>query len=346
MALSSILTKAIGSAKDAIKNVTAGAKTVATAAGNAAKQVTPMAYSWTGKTADQMSTLEKTAYLRKNGQKAGAREAFAALADEMRSRSSRHYSPYLTGKSNQKEAMDFFGRSSFDQDWLDSNRFLLNYVSQLDWTDTVSTSGQAKWSDAQKAGYYWQMLNEAEKTTQAAEQEWKSLRTSMQENFNEYKKLYGEAPSYEKLMSYINMNDYGTLQKMDKVYDNVEDLVRLNRAVDYTPETMIGVYAALLNGKDVTGSGDWFEEAVQYTMQPQKIPGKQKPREDYSGWSQQQIDQKREEIRKSGTRADLARFEAELYASTPHLDSVDSESYFTDHYYDQKFLDKYAYLDS
>lgn len=303
-------------------------------------------YSWTGKTPQQMSTLEKAAYLRQNSTKTGAREAFSALADEMRSTASRHYSPYLTGTSNQQEAMDFFGRNSFDQDWLDSNRFLLNYTSQLDWTDTISTSGQAKWSDAQKAGYYWQMLNEAEKTTQAAESEWTALRADMQQNFNEYKRLYGKAPDYDTLMSFINMSNYGTLQKMDKVYDNVEDLVRLNRSVAYSPETLIGVYGALLEGKDVTEELNYLDEAIRYTMKPIENKATDAARPNYSGWTQQQIDAKRNNIRKNGTRAELAQFEADLYASTPRLDSVDSESYFSQTYYDQAFLDKYAYMDA
>lgn len=301
-------------------------------------------YSWTGKSANQMNTLEKTAYLRSIGNNDTARAAFSALSQEMQTVGSRHYSPYLTGKSNQKEAMEFFGLNSFDQNWLDENRFLLNYTTQLDQTDTISTSGQKKWSQAQWAGYYYQMLSEAEKTTQAAENEWAQLRSSMQQNFNEYKRLYGEAPSYEKLMSYIDMGDYSTLQKMDKVYENVEDLVRLNRSVEYTPETMVGVYASLLNGKDVTGEGDWFEEAVQYTMKPVQQPKQQEERADYAHWSEDQIEAKRQEIRRNGTRADLAQFEADLYASTPHLDSVDSQSYFKESYYDQNFLDKYSYL--
>lgn len=301
-------------------------------------------YSWQGKSPSQMNTLEKTAYLRIFRNNETARTAFSALANEMQTVGSRHYSPYSTGKSNQKEAMEFFGLDSFDQDWLDSNRFLLSYTNQLDWTDSISTSGQAKWSDAQKAGYYYHMLSEAEQTTKQAESEWQNLRAAMQRNFNEYEKLYGKAPSYDQLMSYIDMSDYSTLQKMDKVYTNVEDLVRLNRPVEYTPETMIGVYAALLNGKDVTGDGNWFEEAVQYTMKPIRREQEQPQKESYAGWTKDQIEAKRQEIRKNGTRADLAQFEADLYASTPHLDSVDSESYFSESYYDQAFLDKYAYL--
>lgn len=340
---------------DAVKNFVTGttkaignaARAVANTAGNMVQtyaQVQPATYAWTGKSADQMNTLEKTAYLRSMGNKDAARNAFAALAQETQTVGSRHYSPYSTGKSNQKEAMAFFGLDSFDQNWLDENRFLLNYTNQLDLTDTISTSGQKNWSNAQWAGYYYSQLAEAEKTTQAAENEWAQLRGDMQRNFNEYKRLYGEAPSYDKLMSYIDMNDYSTLQKMDKVYSNVEDLVRLNRSVEYTPETMVGVYASLLNGKDVTQDGDYFEEAVQYTMKPLQRPQETPEKPDYSGWTNDQIEAKRQEIRRTGSRKDLAQFEADLYASTPHLDSVDSESYFADTYYDQAFLDKYAYL--
>ena len=305
---------------------------------------TSTTYSWTGKNANQMNTLEKTAFLRNMGNNDASRTAFSALAQEMQTVGSRHYSPYSTGKSNQKEAMAFFGLDSFDQNWLDENRFLLNYTNQLDLTDTISTSGQKKWTDAQWAGYYYQQLSQAEKTTQAAENEWAQLRSAMQQNFNEYKRLYGEAPSYDKLMSYIDMGDYSTLQKMDKVYTNVEDLVRLNRSVEYTPETMIGVYAALLNGKDVTQDNDFFEDAVQYTMRPLQKAQETPEKPDYSGWTNDQLEAKRQEIRRTGSRKELAQFEADLYASTPHLDSVDSDSYFSDTYYDQAFLDKYAYL--
>ena len=216
-------------------------------------------YSWTDKAPKDMSTLEKVGYLRMLGNDQTARDAFSALSKEMKTVGSRHYSPYMTNTSNQKEAMEFFGVKSFDQDWLNDNRFLLNYVNQLDLTDTVSTSGQKNWSQAQWAGYYYQMLSEAEKTTQQAENEWAQLRADMQRNFTEHKRLYGKAPGYEQLMGYIDMSDYSTLRKMDGVYDNVEDLVRLNRPVNYTPETMLGVYAALESGKDVTGDGNWFE---------------------------------------------------------------------------------------
>jgi len=60
----------------------------------------PQTYSWAGKTADQMTSLEKTAYLRKYADAGTARTAFSALSREMQDVSSRHYSPY--------EAKDYF----------------------------------------------------------------------------------------------------------------------------------------------------------------------------------------------------------------------------------------------
>lgn len=115
------------------------------------------------------------------------------------------YNPYAVG-STLDDAGLYFGVYGFDDAWLEENRALLS-------------------SGDQTAVKFYQTVYAAEQLTKQAEAEL----TKLQSTVDRYLSVTSDA---DKVLSYIDMSDYPTLEKMDESLKSGK-LLAFTRAVDY-----------------------------------------------------------------------------------------------------------------
>lgn len=130
------------------------------------------------------------------------------------------YDPYYGEGSNNTAARELFGVDTFDQDWIDKNRGLMAYIKFKDEDDTEPVKPGEDATEQEKAAYeYWKIANTYEETTQAAENELKTLQGWMEK---QAEKL-GEAATADEILDRIDWEDedwqdeYPTLYNMREV---------------------------------------------------------------------------------------------------------------------------------
>ena len=228
-------------------------------------------YAFSGKRPEEMNYVEKAAVGRLSGKQPGD-EYWAQLATEINSPGSVNFNPYFD-KATVDEASAFFGRDSFDREWLDQNVGLRNYEQRTDYEDSLSRAGSKKWTQEQWAGYLYNQVLMAEERTAQAEGQWSNMVTNLQDYFNTKLKATGKVPSIEEFIGSIDYSDYPMLQQIDESRNlglsGSSKPLNFNRAIMYSKENLYGLYRALRTGRPVDAAHNYYEDAVEYFSTPE-----------------------------------------------------------------------------
>lgn len=175
------------------------------------------------------------------------------------------YNPYT--KATNTKAIDALTELGYDlsggvtQKWLDDNRYLEQYGRTT--TTSYGPAAPTKSStDLQNAAYWYNVLQEDEERTVAAETEYKQLAKTVQYLVDQG---YSDSAILKKIRSEDFDSQYSTLAKMDE--DRLlGEATRLNRAVNYNgADTINGMIWAARNG-GVKDDEDYFLDSVFYAM--------------------------------------------------------------------------------
>lgn len=225
---------------------------------------------------DDMNLTERIAYMRNNPNTKP--EDYAALAREIENPASQYYNPYWGKRVVQSSKAEEFLREYFQYDGEFDEEFFRQTADYANFEIRDSNTGPgiqspgSKGTPEQWVAYYRVQLQNDMSKQQKVDEEWNDLRSKMQNAYNEHINVFGSAPSYEELMSYIDMGSYTNLKKIDDSrnldWGTSAAPVELNKGTWYSQESIVGVYNALANGMDVSEDRDYFEDAISYYSQP------------------------------------------------------------------------------
>lgn len=200
-----------------------------------------------------------------NGDEAKFRQMEEQYNQEINNVSSPIYNPYA--RATNTKAIDALTALGYDlsggvtQKWLDDNRYLEQYGR----TTTTSYGPAAptkKSSDLQDAAYWYNVLQEDEERTVAAETEYKQLANTVQYLVDQG---YSDSAILKKIRNDDFSGQYRTLAKMDEAR-LLGEATRLNRSVNYSgDDTINGMIWAARNG-GVKDGEDYFLDSVYYAM--------------------------------------------------------------------------------
>lgn len=325
-----------------------------TKAENINQKKTDTIYSYSNKKTDEMTLAEYTAYLRNNPNTKP--EDYTNLAKAIEDPSHRFYNPYWGKRVVQSGAAEAFLREyfggytgDFDANFFEQTSFLAQYELRDGNTSLSIQSPGSKGTMDQWAAYYRIQLQNDMSKQQKVDEEWNALRTQMQSVYDQYKVVYNRDPSYEELMNNIDMSDYGSLIDIDDSrnldWNTSHAPVELNNGTYYMKESLLGVYQTLKNGGDVTEDRDYFEDAVQYYMQPseKKIQENalQKLGFDASGWAEKDYAAQMQAARKAGDHEAYETLKRFQWQNSTHMESVDTADYLGErfgYYKDDKYF--------
>ena len=231
-------------------------------------------YSWDGKSYSELSLPEFVAYARKN---VTDDKVWSAISSDVSSPGSRFYNPYQGGKTTQTAAQQFFAENygyngAFDDNFEQQFMSLRNYEKRSATTGSLLTPGKKDSKDVWAAYYYNQIL--MDKEVQAdVDNEWAKLRQDAASWYKNRISVYGKAPSASEFIEHLDVtNNYKTLAKLDASRNigtlDSQKVLQLNRGTYYSSESLYGLYYALTNGEDLSADRDYFEDSVQYFLQP------------------------------------------------------------------------------
>jgi len=239
-------------------------------------------YSWDKYTSiDQFTLPQYAAYLNQNGRTEDL-ENLSASVDTMHSQ---FYNPYLAGRSTQsQEILDFF-KDNYGYDGpLDENFFktfaplYTNSTVTIDPFSMATKKPTTKSSTEEWAAYYYmQAKQDYDDYDLPVKAEWDQLRTDFSNFYGEYQSIYGRAPSYQECIDALDYNNYKTLSKIDASRNAAsEKLIALNNGTFYSYDILPGLYYTLQRGGSIEADRDYFQDAINYYLNPNSTAGQQK----------------------------------------------------------------------
>jgi hypothetical protein len=239
----------------------------------------------------------------------------------------------------------------FDDNFFEQFRDLRAYETRSPITGLLNQPSAKNGTDAEWAAYYYNQLWMDKEIQQSADTEFADLRSYAQNWFDTQKKLYGKNPTVDDFLKAIDISKYKTLAKIDASRNplGVESsaVVQLNLGTNYSKESLYGLYNVLSNDGRIDEDRDYFDDAVKYFSQPMQTPevdyletldlaGSPKLVEEFSNY-----------LRAGGHLKELVKFQNAVYKQMPHMDSVETESYFGDELHDNDwFAFRHSQLDS
>ncbi len=267
-----------------------------------------------------------------------------------------YYNPYLGHKPRRLARLSSLPRRSaytgpFDDNFFEQFRDLRAYETRSPITGLLNQPSAKNGTDAEWAAYYYNQLWMDKEIQQSADTEFADLRSYAQNWFDTQKKLYGKNPTVDDFLKAIDISKYKTLAKIDASRNplGVESsaVVQLNLGTNYSKESLYGLYNVLSNDGRIDEDRDYFDDAVKYFSQPMQTPevdyletldlaGSPKLVEEFSNY-----------LRAGGHLKELVKFQNAVYKQMPHMDSVETESYFGDELHDNDwFAFRHSQLDS
>lgn len=307
---------------------------------NINQKKTGTVYSYSNKKVEEMTLAEYTAYLRNNPN--AKSEDYVNLAKAIEDPSHRFYNPYWGKRVVQNSAAETFLREyfdgytgEFDANFFEQTSFLTQYELRDGNTSLNIQSPGSKGTMDEWAAYYRIQLQNDMSKQQKVDEEWTELRAQMQSVYDQYKVVYNREPSYEELMKNIDMSDYGSLIDIDDSrnldWNTSHAPVELNKGTYYMQESLLGVYQVLRNGGDVTADRDYFEDAVQYYMQPLSEEVRQNALQklgfDTANWTDEDYLTQMQVARKAGDHEAYETLKQFQWQNSEHMGSVDTTDY-------------------
>lgn len=302
-------------------------------------------YSYTGKKDEELNLAEVIARASRDGSISSYQPY---LEEAILDPTSRFYNPYFGKRPVQSSKAETFLREyfggydgEFDEKFFEQTADILQYSSGLrnSNTGTGIQSPGSKGTPEQWAAYYWIQLQNDMSKQRAVDEEWNDLRSKMQSAYKEHATVFGNAPSYEELMSYIDMSDYTNLKKIDDSrnldWGTSAAPVELNKGTWYSQEALAGVYNALSQGKDVSEDRDYFGDAVEHYAQPMREAAArtgllQERGIDTSDWTDERYETEMSAARAAGDMELFDTLKSAHYAATPKMGSLaDDVDYIT-----------------
>lgn len=169
------------------------------------------------------------------------------------------YNPYARATNSAIAGLSNLGvdvSGGINDEWFVNNAGLKNYYRVgAGGTPLAPSNGSSAEQDA--GYYYYQLLNNEDKTKKA-EAEWSALQEELAYWAGRKDRNYSD----DEILSRIDWSNYPTLTDMDEGRTKGTPL-KLNRAVGYSKDAMLGVlWAARNNG----GSGDSFRDAISAAL--------------------------------------------------------------------------------
>lgn len=190
------------------------------------------------------------------GDKTTFNNLYSKFLTAQNTKGSTYYNPYA--KATNSKAIDGLAGLGVDvsggitQDFLDQYAGLRNYDRTATGYSPLAPTKTS--SPEQDAAYWYAQLQEAEPTTQAAEQEWAKMQKELTYWAN-------RGLSDEEAIAKLDWGNYKTLDKMDKKKATGDPLI-MNRPVGYSTDAMYGtLWAARNNGGTGNAMADMANSA-------------------------------------------------------------------------------------
>lgn len=300
---------------------------------------TQQKFAWENKKPEELNLAETIAMAHANG----AWDSYkSALEGQIYDPTSRFYNPYFGKRPVQSSKAETFLREyfggydgEFDEEFFKQTADLAQFEVRDSNTGLGIQSPGSKGTPEQWAAYYRIQLQNDMSKQQKVDEEWNDLRTKMQNAYKEHTTVFGNAPSYEELMSYIDMSDYTNLKKIDDSrnldWGTSAAPVELNKGTWYSNESLAGLYHVLANGGDISEDRDYFGEAVQYYMQPSVDSAARnvllEMGFDTTGWTDKDYSFAMEGARKAGDHELYETLKRFQWQNSEHMGSVDTTDY-------------------
>ena len=174
------------------------------------------------------------------------------------------YDPYYGQTSNNAAAKELFGVDTFDRQWMDDNRYLMQYIEFKDEDDKTPVKPSDKAPEIEKKAYqYWLIANTYEATTAEGEKELQKLEKWMQGRAD----YLGEGATAQEIVDAIKWDDYPTLKDMRETAA-AGNARMVNRAVNAGDKSLLEMAKGITGESEETkategGSGSLMVDAVR-----------------------------------------------------------------------------------
>lgn len=301
------------------------------------------------KSQDQWNAPDYAAY----GRLTGNNQVFEDLNTMTDSRGSQFWNPYRGGRSiTPKGCEDFFRdnfgyEGPFDQQFC--NDFNALYGNDVRFSNVLGVSTPTKKSTPEEwAGWYVTQIQDSLLDNNTANQQWGEVRKAYNDYYDEYTKVNGRAPSYEEFEASVDRSKYSKLKAIDESLQYGTKLQLMPAGTYYSPDIIQGLYQAKQNGEDINVDRDYFDDAVQYAMNPvQKSQSVQKYIWSNDNLNETSEDERDKYLKQLYSTGEYEEAEAYLYswwAAQPHDDGISAEPAVLDeaygYYHDEAWFNR------
>lgn len=301
------------------------------------------------KSQDQWNAPDYAAY----GRLTGNNQVFEDLNTMTDSRGSQFWNPYRGGRSiTPKGCEDFFRdnfgyEGPFDQQFC--NDFNALYGNDVRFSNVLGVSTPTKKSTPEEwAGWYVTQIQDSLLDNNTANQQWGEVRKAYNDYYDEYTKVNGRAPSYEEFEASVDRSKYSKLKAIDESLQYGTKLQLMPTGTYYSPDIIQGLYQAKQNGEDINVDRDYFDDAVQYAMNPiQKSQSVQKYIWSNDNLNETSEDDRDKYLKQLYSTGEYEEAEAYLYswwAAQPHDDGISAEPAVLDeaygYYHDEAWFNR------
>ena len=310
-------------------------------------------YNYSSTPRNQWNAAQYCAY----GRMTGNQSVFDDLATRTDIRGDQYYNPYRAGRSTVPEYAESELRritgytGKFDDKFFQDYAYLLDNLEYNKYTNSAKSPSK-KSTDLQRAAYAYNAIAQYQKESQETNDQYAEYRSKLQDFANQFTKINGRQPTLEEFAAAVDSDKYSRLKAINESlpingkYLDEKTTQVLVYGTYYSPDTIAGLYHAWANGADITNDRDYFEDAVQYYMNPvQNAPANRQydwSGSDLSQWSPEDQQKYLSRLNAEGKREEYAAFKWACWAAQPHDDNISVEPSMLDSnfgsYHDDNFF--------
>lgn len=290
----------------------------------------PSRYNYQLKSRDQWTAADYAAY----GRKTGDSNVFQELNTLTDTRGNRYWNPYRGGRAVLPDGCaDFFKANfgyegAFDQKFCDD--YNASYGSDVRFTKAMGVATPTKKSSMEEwAGYYVTHVQDNLIENKELNSQWDEYRKALSDYYDQFEMVYGRAPTYDEFEASVDRSKYSKLKAVDDSLQYATKLQILPIGTYYSPDIITGLYQAKRNGKDINVDRDYFEDAVQYSMNPvqmtQSVQKYDWSNDNLSETTKEDRDKYLSQLVSKGNYEEAAAYDYAWFAAQPHADGVEVE---------------------